>query len=697
VEEGCGWRYETMHADGKAKGRINYTVWSDVFVCPDCAREVVFWEAAVDKEAGSVLEEFPCPHCRVKLTKRQMERAWVSRYDAAIRQTIRQAKQVPVLINYTVAGNRSEKTPDTGDLALIAKIEKSEISHWFPSERMPEGQETRRNDPIGATHSHHFYSPRNLRVLSSIWGKIRNHPSFPSHLGLWFTSSHAWGTRLNRLLLSNYFKKGGGVIGQTLQGTLYISSIGIETSAIERFFLRISSVPFTANNRSGITYTASSTSPRFLTDNSFDYIFVDPPFGANITYSELNSLWEAWLGVRTNIQHEAIEDASKNKTVNDYRQLMNDCFNQAYKALKPGRWITVEFSNTSAAIWNSIQLALAQSGFIVANVSVLDKSHKGYRAVTTPTAVKQDLVISAYKPNGGFEGRFLEKADTPEGVWDFVRTHLKYLPVAKRGTGGVGLIAVPERDPRILFDQMVAYYIRKGHMVPMDAAEFQVGLEQRFSQRDGMYFLPEQAAEYDRRKMAAGDVYQASLFINGEGAAIEWLRRLLKDKPMSFQDIHPLFMRELGGWPKYETTLELSELLQQNFLCYDGKGEVPGQIHGYLSSNFKEFRNLSKDDDALRAKAKDRWYVPDPNKAGDLEKLRERALLREFEDYRTSPQKRLKVFRLEAVRAGFRKAWQNHDYATIIAVAKKIPENVLQEDPKLLMWHDQALTRMGGE
>jgi hypothetical protein len=79
------------------------------------------------------------------------------------------------------------------------------------------------------------------------------------------------------------------------------------------------------------------------------------------------------------------------------------------------------------------------------------------------------------------------------------------------------------------------------------------------------------------------------------------------------------------------------------------------------------------------------------------EKLRERSLLKEFEDYRAASQKRLKVFRLEAVRAGFKKAWQERDYATIIAVARKISENVLQEDPKLLMWYDQAITRTGGE
>ena len=43
--------------------------------------------------------------------------------------------------------------------------------------------------------------------------------------------------------------------------------------------------------------------------------------------------------------------------------------------------------------------------------------------------------------------------------------------------------------------------------------------------------------------------------------------RLLVDKPQSFQDIHPLFIKELGGWQKYEKAVELSDLLEQNRLC----------------------------------------------------------------------------------------------------------------------------------
>ena len=208
-----------------------------------------------------------------------------------------------------------------------------------------------------------------------------------------------------------------------------------------------------------------------------------------------------------------------------------------------------------------------------------------------------------------------------------------------------------------------------------------------------MFFLSEQVVEYDMARVTVGRVEQPELFVNNEDTSIRWLRNYLIAKPHTFQEIHPHFIRELDGWHKYEKMPELSMLLTQNFLCYDGAGDVPDPIRDYLSSNFKELGNRDKHDVELQARAKDRWYVPDPNKASDLEKLRERGLLKEFEEYRQSPQRRLKVFRMEAVRAGFKRAWQTRAYATIVEVAAKIPDDVLQEDPKLLMWYDQAVTR----
>jgi hypothetical protein len=95
-------------------------------------------------------------------------------------------------------------------------------------------------------------------------------------------------------------------------------------------------------------------------------------------------------------------------------------------------------------------------------------------------------------------------------------------------------------------------------------------------------------------------------------------------------------------------------------------GDVPSQIHSYLSTNHKDLRGLEKNRSALVAKAKDRWYVPDPNKAQDLEKKREKALLKEFDTLRAFTGRKIKEFRLEVLRAGFKAAWGNKDYQTII-------------------------------
>lgn len=90
----------------------------------------------------------------------------------------------------------------------------------------------------------------------------------------------------------------------------------------------------------------------------------------------------------------------------DYQNIMADCFNEFHRVLKPEKWMTVEFSNTSAAVWNGIQTALKRAGFIIANVASIDKKQGSYNAVTNATSVKQDLVISCYKPSENFENNF---------------------------------------------------------------------------------------------------------------------------------------------------------------------------------------------------------------------------------------------------------------------------------------------------
>ncbi|NDY41988.1 DNA methylase [Dissulfurirhabdus thermomarina] len=715
VEQEIGWMYETLHIDGKTKGRIEYTVWSEAFTCPDCAGEVVFLEQALDPETKKVKDAFPCPHCGAELTKKRLERLYETKLDKALNTTIRTPKRQPALIVYKIGKTRYEKKADQTDFATLSKVESLPWPSDIPTDALPYmhmTHERARMDIAGITHIHHFFLPRAAHALAALWRKAQAWPGKRiQYMLLFFVEQGFWTTSI----CNSYRPTGFSQVSQYMKGIYYVPSQHSELSpwyVHEGKLKRLAKAFQGLGTYSGSAVITTATAARLdLPDNSIDYIFTDPPFGENIYYADLNFLVESWHRVLTNATPEAIVDKAKKKGLPEYQHLMQRCFEEYCRVLKPGRWMTVVFHNSRNAVWNAIQEAMLAAGFVVADVRTLDKQQGSYRQMTS-TAVKQDLVISAYKPNGGLEERFKLTAGTEEGVWDFVRTHLRQLPVAvvsgpkskvqsQDDLGhetldfGQRLEIVAERQNYLLFDRMVAFHVQRGVTVPLSAAEFYAGLAQRFPERDGMYFLPEQVAEYDKKRMKVKEVLQLQLFVTDEASAIQWLKQQLTRKPQTFQELHPQFLKEIGGWQKHEKPLELSELLEQNFLRYDGKGEVPSQIHSYLSSNFKELRNLPKDDERLRAKAKDRWYVPDPNKAGDLDKLRGRALLREFEEYRESSSRRLKVFRLEAVRAGFKKAWQERDYATIIAVARKIPENVLQEDPKLLMWYDQAVTRMG--
>lgn len=392
--------------------------------------------------------------------------------------------------------------------------------------------------------------------------------------------------------------------------------------------------------------------------DAIDYIFTDPPFGANLNYSELSFLWEAWLKVITNQEPEAIMSAKQGKGLLEYQNLMSRCFAEYYRVLKPGRWMTVEFHNSKNAVWNAIQEGLQRAGFVVADVRTLDKNQGSFNQVNAAAAVKQDLVISAYKPKESFVQEFIKKAGEPEAAYDFVRQHLEKLPVVVLSKGKIEV--VDERQAYLLFDRMVAYHIVNGLSVPLDAPTFYKGLSERFMQRDGMYFLPSQVNEYDTARIKNDlEPVQMELVVTNERSAIAWLYRQLDAQPRTYGELQPQFMQEQRAIARFEALPELQVLLDENFL-QDEKG---------------------------------RWYIPDVTKEGDMVKLRNKNLLKEFDGYLATRGK-LRLFRLEAIRAGFAKLWDDKNYRLIIDTAERLPESVVQEDDKLLMYYDISLGRV---
>lgn len=691
VKDETMWMYKTKHRNNEY-GLITGVIWSDVFLCPSCSNEIIYWDATVDLESKRIKKEFSCPKCHSQLNKRNMEKVWMEYFDQDIKQPLEVAKQVPVLINYKVGTKRYSKRIDAEDLLLIKEIETSKSNLWYPTDKIPVGYNTKQ--PLvshGISYVHQFYTKRNLLTLACLFDKISK-SVFYNKLLFFFQAS------INRATKTNRFRFGGT---GGLSGTLYIPSLSVERSVIFLLEsklndqLKVLENGIINNNHFGIITQSSSTNLN-IKENSVDYIFTDPPFGSNIMYSELNFLWESWLKVYTNNSQESIINPVQKKDIDDYKYLMEQSFKNFYMILKPNRWMTVEFSNSQSSVWNAIQEAIQKAGFVIANVSTLDKKQGSFKAVTTTTAVKQDLVISAYKPKQENIEKMKQQINTEESVWFFVTQHLEQLPIFLGSKGAAEVIS--ERTPRILFDRMVAYHVQNGLPVPISSAEFQSGVAQRFPMRDGMVFLESQVAEYDKKRTLVKEFTQMSLFVSDENSAIEWLRQQLMKKPQTRQDIHPNFMKELQHIAKHELLPELDDLLEQNFLRYEGDGSVPNQILTYLRRNYKDLRGLEPTDPKVVEKAMHRWYVPDPNKQADLEKLREKALLREYESYLEELEgnkRKLRTFRTEAIRAGFKKAYSDKDFKSIVKIGERIPDKIIQEDDKLLMYYDNACIRLG--
>ena len=561
---------------------------------------------------------------------------------------------------------------------------------------MPEGDESRRNDSRGMTHIHHFYTDRNRLVLGALLNSAVSPACRWTINGILHRASKQHQIAITRIG-GEKAGEGGATAGHR-RGTWYVPSNQVEYSALHLFKGRTKSASkaFAKTQYGGrdVLISTCSASNTGIPSASIDYIFVDPPFGGNIMYSELNFVWESVLGVVTNSEMEAITNKSQAKKLDDYRELMVECFSEFNRILKPGHWMTVEFHNSKNSVWNAIQEALQRAKFVVADVRTLDKKLMTHTQRTAAGSVNKDLVISAYKPSEQLETEFEIKAGTEHAAWDFISSHLEILPIFVGVNDKCEFL--PERQKHLLYDRMVAFHVQRGVSVPMSAAEFYAGLVERFPERDEMFFLPEQVTSYEKKRLQSSAIVQGQLFVTDELSAVEWLKRKLAKKPQTFQEVQPEFFREISAWEDYEKQLELSELLRENFLCFDGDGPVPGQIHAYLSSNFKELRNLAKDDSALRSKAKNRWYVPDPKKLVDLEKLRLRSLLREFEEYRGATGK-LKIVRTESLRAGFRECWQKQDYGTIVSLSKRVKESIIQEDTALLMYYDNAVMLSGGD
>ena len=650
LKEKYSYLYQTKHSNGK-NGYMEYAVWSDVILCDNCQHEMLFFNTFVKRGEGHIKEESTCPNCASTIYRKKCKKKHITDYDALINKTVTVVETVPILICYKYANKRYFKEPDNDDFKLINSINEIEIPHWVPTELLKDGDKMSDPHSKGIYYTHQFYFKRALIILSELWNKSSLYNR------RFITNSISRNlTKLNRFIVNTH--NPNGRINGPLSGTFYIPSEIVEQNVFE--ILNYKQNDDVLNSFNNAIQVASANGILNIQDNSIDYIFTDPPFGSNIMYSELNSISESWLKVLTNNKEEAIENKSQNKSTLTYQEIMSECFVEFYRILKPNKWMTVEFSNTSASIWNAIQYAIKSAGFIISNVAALDKVHGGIKSMRYTTSVKEDLVITCYKPTDELINKFEQSSDKSVNAMDFIEELLYHLPVHLEKNNST--TAVIERSPKILYDRLISYYVQHGYAIPMDAQEFQKALRDRFIERDGMFFTASQTIEYEAKKEKTEGMVPMALFISSEAEGIEWLKRNL-ETPQTYQDIQPQWMKDMTTPKKGDVLPELATILEENFI---------------------------KDEDG-------KWRKPDAEKAADLEILRGKKMMKEFNLYLEQAMKpkakRMKDTRLEVLRYGFKECYKQKNYQAIVTVGDHIQESLLQEDEVLLQYYDIASTR----
>lgn len=471
AENDDGWMY-AVPDNQNGEGTIRHVIWSDSLRCPKCSVEVSLWDACVFRNPAQVLSNFSCPECLYKSTLDEVERVTGTARDDLLGNRRRLRIRKPVWV-YGKTGRVNWSRPVVeADLNLLKRIDQESFPASVPQVEIPWGDLYRSGYHEGITHLHHFYTRRNLIVFGRLWERAEQYKDgLRDALRFWllsYNASHA--TIMTRVVAKSGQKD--LVVTSAQPGVLYVSGLPVEKNLISglRRKLKTISQAFTViHGRQGCVEVHQKSSCQLdLRAESIDYVFTDPPFGANIPYAEISFLNEAWLGIYTDRTDETIVSNNQQKTLEDYQRLLTEALSEVRRVLKDKSNATVVFHSATAEVWNALQAAYKSAGLSVESTSVLNKTQGSFKQVTTAGAVRGDPILLLSKQSKNCDERV-------ESVWE----------VAERLTLEAAMAVDPvERTAHRLYSRLVTHYLANDQQVPLDAGSFyQWHDEQPFSEK----------------------------------------------------------------------------------------------------------------------------------------------------------------------------------------------------------------------
>ena len=224
-------------------------------------------------------------------------------------------------------------------------------------------------------------------------------------------------------------------------------------------------------------FQADATNLQEIENESVDFIYTDPPYGAKIPYLDLSTMWNAWLDLGVDLatlEKECIEKGSLNKTRHDYYDLMKASLQEMFRVLKYNRWLVFVFQHEDSRLFQTVIDSAENCGFEYA--SCVDQSNG------------QTSFKNRQMPAFVFKGQFnlyFRKVDNPKtrtkvGVgFDIMGQMFKDIEEI-----------IVENDGATL-NEMWQYLVPKSslggyfHLIKDKFQSFVPDIEKRFEKRDG--------------------------------------------------------------------------------------------------------------------------------------------------------------------------------------------------------------------
>lgn len=447
--------YSTTCRECGRPTEILYTVWSYRVLCNACGHEFLLWDRC--RKYGKrvrehkILTEINCPACHAYLKKSQLKR------------TIAE----PVQVGYMCCGSRQQEMThplNRDDLELVYRLElQAPVAEgYYPTLALPDGVNLRQPKRHGLDRIDRFYTPRNLAAMSHLWHAIHHleDAELAGYMAFVFTSLYQRVTRLSE------FRFWGGSGNTARFNVPYIfNEANVFTTFARKARTIQDHLETTATRYRGNTVVVnqSATKLDYLPDESVDLIFTDPPFGANINYSEMNILWEAWLQQFTETRDEAIVNKSQGKDVAAYQRLMTASLRECYRVLRPGSWLLLVFMNSSSQVWKALRAALVDAGFDICQADIFDKEHGTFKQFVSDNTAGCDLVLHCRKHEMASP---LSSAHHAEPVERRLADFLSGADLSHLRTVYLHVDRADELDVRTLYSEWTAHAVLSGAQIP---------------------------------------------------------------------------------------------------------------------------------------------------------------------------------------------------------------------------------------